>query len=94
MNRAQMIAAAELELLNARRQLAQSEKKPELLQLAANGLKTAARLFLSAGMTHRGETVWRYGHRLQKRRVNSGITTLQEVIAEWRFGRDRKRGDA
>lgn len=98
MKRVHAIEAAELELLVARRQLAQSENKPELLALADNGLRAAASLFLEAGMTHRAETVWRYGYRLRKRHRppnrSSGTTTLEEVIAEMRFGRGQKRGDA
>ena len=94
MNRVQVIEAAELELLVARRQLAQSEKKPEVLPIASDGLRRAAGLFLDAGLTHRARTVWRYGHRLRKVRANNGITTLEEVIAEMQFGRRRKRGDA
>lgn len=96
MNRVQAIDAAELELLAARRQLAQSESKPELLPLAANGLKAAARLFLEAGMTHRATTVWRYAHRIRKRHQRptspSGVITLEQVLGEWMFGNGRKEG--
>jgi hypothetical protein len=98
MNRVQAIDAAELELLAARRQLAQSELRPELLPLATNGLRAAARLFLEAGMTHRATTVWRYAYRLRKKhrrsQPSSDVTTLTEVIEEMMFNHGRKEGDA
>lgn len=94
MNRTQVIDAAELELLVARRQLAQSKEKPELVSLAEHGLRRAMRLFSEAGMTHRAETVWRFLYRLRKRRPASDVITLEELLADYRFGRPRKRGDA
>lgn len=92
MSRNEMIAAAELELLLARRRIAQAASRPEGVPMAGQGLRKAAAMFKAGGMMRRAETVWRFAYRMSKRRPPSGVETLEDVLAEWRFGRRTEGG--
>jgi len=93
MNRAHAIELAEMELLIARRRIAHAAIRPEGVPMAAQGLRRAAKMFVAAGMMRRAEAVWRFAYRMSKRQPASKSETLEDALAEWRFGGRAEGGE-